>query len=71
MSNKVNFTMKSVPAGLDSMYVRVEEDALTLGVRNVLYSGVQAVTSDTVEIDIGENGVVGNGAIISADNYTA
>ena len=71
MSNKVNFTMKSVPAGLDSMYVRVEEDALTLGVRNVLYSGVQAVTSDTVEIDIGENGVVGNGAIISADNYTS
>ena len=71
MSNKVNFTMKSVPAGLDSMYVRVEEDALTLGVRNVLYSGEQAVTGDTVEIDIGENGVVGNGAIISADNYTS
>ena len=63
--------MKSVPAGLDSMYVRVEEDALTLGVRNVLYAGEQVVTGDTVEIDIGENGVVGNGAIISADNYTS
>ena len=63
--------MKNVPAGLDSMYVRVEEDALTAGVRNVLHSGVKAVTGNTIDIDIGENGTVGNGAIISADNYTS
>ena len=71
MANKVTFTMNNVPAGLDSMYVRVEEDALTAGVRNVLHSGVQAVTGNTIDIDIGENGTVGNGAIISADNYTS
>ena len=71
MANKVTFTMNNAPAGLDSMYVRVEEDALTAGVRNVLHSGVQAVTGNTIDIDIGENGTVGNGAIISADNYTS
>ena len=71
MANKVTFTMNNVPAGLDSMYVRVEEDALTAGVRNVLHSGVQAVTGNAIDIDIGENGTVGNGAIISADNYTS
>ena len=71
MANKVTFTMNNVPAGLDSMYVRVEEDALTAGVRNVLHSGVQSVTGNTIDINIGENGTVGNGAIISADNYTS
>ena len=71
MANKVTFTMNNVPAGLDSMYVRVEEDALTTGVRNVLHSGVQSVTGNTIDINIGENGTVGNGAIISADNYTS
>ena len=71
MANKVTFTMNNVPVGLDSMYVRVEEDALTAGVRNVLHSGVQAVTGNTIDIDIGENGTVGNGAIVSADNYTS
>ena len=71
MANKVTFTMNNVPAGLDSMYVRVEEDALTAGVRNVLHSGVQAVTGSAIDINIGENGTVGNGAIISADNYTS
>ena len=71
MANKVTFTMNNVPAWLDSMYVRVEEDALTAGVRNVLHSGIQAVTGNTIDIDIGENGIVGNGAIISADNYTS
>ena len=71
MANKVTITMNDVPVGLDSMYVRVEEDALTAGVRNVLHSGVQAVTGNTIDINIGENGTVGNGAIISADNYTS
>lgn len=70
MSNVVKFTMNNVPAGLDSMYVRVEEDALTQGVRNVLYSGVAPVSGNAIEVNIGENGVVGNGAIVSADNYT-
>ena len=36
MTNKVNFIMNNVPAGLDSMYVRVEESVVTQGVRNVL-----------------------------------
>lgn len=63
--------MNNVPAGLDSMYVRVEEDILTQGVRNVLYSGVAPVSGNAIEVNIGENGVVGNGAIISADNYTS
>lgn len=63
--------MNNVPAGLDSMYVRVEEDALTQGVRNVLYSGVAPVSGNAIEVNIGENGVVGNGAIVSADNYTS
>lgn len=71
MSNVVKFTMNNVPAGLDSMYVRVEEDVLTQGVRNVLYSGVTPVSGNAIEVNIGENGVVGNGAIISADNYTS
>jgi len=71
MANKVTITMNNVPAGLDSMYVRVEEDALTAGVRNVLHSGVQAVTGNTIDINIGENGTVGNGAIISADNHAS
>lgn len=63
--------MNNVPAGLDSMYVRVEEDVLTQGVRNVLYSGVTPVSGNAIEVNIGENGTVGNGAIISADNYTS
>lgn len=63
--------MNNVPAGLDSMYVRVEEDVLTQGVRNVLYSGVAPVSGNAIEVNIGENGVVGNGAIISADNYAS
>lgn len=71
MSNVVKFTMNNVPNGLDSMYVRVEEDVLTQGVRNVLYSGVAPVSGNAIEVNIGENGVVGNGAIISADNYTS
>ena len=70
MTNKVKFTMNNVPAGLDSMYVRVEESAITQGVRNVLHSGVQAVTGPNVEIDIGENGTVGAGVIVSANNFT-
>lgn len=71
MSNVVKFTMNNVPVGLDSMYVRVEEDVLTQGVRNVLYSGVAPVSGNAIEVNIGGNGVVGNGAIISADNYTS
>lgn len=70
MVNKVKFTMNNVPAGLDSMYVRVEESAVTQGVRNVLHSGVQAVTGPNVEIDIGENGTVGAGVIVTANNFT-
>lgn len=71
MSNVVKFTMNNVPAGLNSMYVRVEEDVLTQGVRNVLYSGVTPVSGNAIEVNIGDNGVVGNGAIVSADNYTS
>jgi len=71
MSNVVKFTMNNVPAGLDSMYVRVEEDVLTQGVRSVLYSGVAPVSGNAIEVNIGDNGVVGNGAIVSADNYTS
>lgn len=71
MSNVVKFTMNNVPPGLDSMYVRVEEDVLTQGVRNVLYSGVAPVSGNDIEVNIGENGVVGSGAIVSADNYTS
>lgn len=71
MSNVVKVTMNNVPEGLDSMYVRVEEDALTQGVRNVLYSGVAPVSGSSIEVNIGDNGVVGNGAIVSADNYTS
>lgn len=63
--------MDNVPVGLDSMYVRVEEDALTQGVRKVLYSGVAPVSGNAIEVNIGENGVVGNGVIVSADNYTS
>lgn len=71
MTNKVNITMDNVPEGLDSMYVRVEEDALTQGVRNVLYSGVTTVSGNAVQIDIGTAGNVGDGVIVSADNYTS
>ena len=70
MVNKVKFTMDNVPAGLDSMYVCVEESTITQGVRNVLYSGVQPVTGSNVEIDIGENGTVGAGVIVTANNFT-
>ena len=62
--------MDNVPAGLDSMYVLVEESVITQGARNILYSGVQAVTSPNVEIDIGENGTVGAGVIVTANNFT-
>lgn len=71
MSNVVNIIMDDVPAGLDSMYVRVEEDAITQGVRNVLYSGVKPVSGSSVQIDIGTAGNVGDGVIVSADNYTS
>lgn len=71
MSNVVNITMNNVPAGLDSMYARVEEDVLTQGVRNVLYSGVAPVSGNSIQIDIGTAGNVGDGVIVSADNYTS
>ena len=71
MSNVVNITMENVPAGLDSMYARVEEDAITEGVRNVLYSGVTPVSGNSIQIDIGTAGNVGDGVIFSADNYTS
>ena len=71
MTNVVKFTMNNVPAGLDSMYVRVEEDALTQGVRKVLYSGVIPVSCNAAQIDIGATGNVGDGVIVSADNYTS
>lgn len=71
MGNKVKVTMSNVPTGLDSMYTRVEEDAVTNGVRNVLYSGVTPVSGNSIEIDIGNAGTVGNGVIVSADNYTS
>ena len=71
MTNVVNVTMDNVPAGLDSMYVRVEEGALTQGARNVLYSGVKSVSGNAIQIDIGTAGNVGDGVIVSADNYTS
>ncbi len=71
MSNVIKFTMNDVPSGLNSMYVRVEENKLTQGVRNVLYSGVKPVSGNAVEIDIGTSGTVGDGVIVSADNYTS
>jgi len=71
MTNVVNITMNNVPAGLNSMYARVEEDAITEGVRNILYSGVTPVSGNSIQIDIGNAGNVGDGVIFSADNYTS
>ncbi len=71
MSNVINITMDNVPVGLDSMYVRVEDDVITEGVRNVLYSGVKPVSGNAIQIDIGMAGNVGDGVIFSADNYTS
>lgn len=71
MSNIVKFTMNNVPTGLSSMYIVVEEDTITQGVRKVLYSGVRPVIGNTMQIDLGTAGNVGDGVIISADNYTS
>ena len=71
MTNVVNITMNNVPSGLDSMYARVEEDAITEGVRNVLYSGVTPVSGNSIQINLGAAGNVGDGVIFSADNYTS
>ncbi|WP_368484786.1 hypothetical protein ABZP26_08465 [Pseudoalteromonas sp. SD03] len=70
MANKVKITMKNVPEGLDSMYLKIEETAISEGVRNVLFSGVKPVNGNVVEIDIGNAGTVGAGVIFSADNFT-
>lgn len=70
MSNIVKFTMINVPASLTEMYIRVEEDTLSPTSRNILFQGVLPVTGDMVEVDIGTNGVVGDGVIVSADNFT-
>ncbi|WP_418608894.1 hypothetical protein ACNSN2_07020 [Pseudoalteromonas sp. US3C1013] len=70
MTNKVKITMKNVPEGLDSMYLKIEETAISQGVRNVLFSGVKPVNGNVVEIDIGNAGTVGAGVIFSADNFT-
>lgn len=71
MTNKVKITMKNVPEGLESMYLKIEETAISQGVRNVLFSGVKPVNGNVVEIDIGNAGTVGAGVIFSADNFTS
>lgn len=69
MSNIVKFTMINVPTSLTEMYIRIEEDTLSPTARNILFQGVVPVTRDMVEVDIGNNGVVGDGVIVSADNF--
>lgn len=64
MGNLVKYTMTNVPAGLSQMYTRVTDTA-----NNELFSGVQSISGNAVELDIGTAGNVGDGAIIFSDNF--
>lgn len=70
MSNVVRFTMLDTPAGLNTMYVTVHSGTVVGSVRESLFSGEVPVTDNSIEIDLGTSGVVGEGVIVSVDNYT-
>lgn len=71
MSNVVRFTMLDTPAGISNMYVTVHSDTIVGSTRESFFSGQVAVTGNAVEIDLGVNGVIGEGVIVSVDNYTS
>ena len=66
MVNKVKFTMKNTPAGLNQINSVVLDDSY-----NKIWSGINSVTGDTVELDIGNAGTEGQGVWVYGNNATA
>lgn len=65
MANFINFDMKEVPDNLNEIFVRVTDTN-----RNELYSGVKAVNSTEVTVDLADNGSEGDSTLIYGDNYS-
>lgn len=64
MANLIRYTMTNVPTGVSQMYVRITDTS-----NNEIYSGIEPISGNAVEIDIGMAGNTGEGVVIFADNY--